>query len=108
MTQDNNHLPSHMPTSSTPHPYYLSTPPEDEINLLELTDKFLDQWRWWVSGTVVGGLLGLGAAFALPPKYEAHGVVRVAQVGMIESDSQGEIRTTPLLVESAPETIVRM
>ena len=108
MTQDNNRLPSHMPTSSTPHPYYLSTPPEDEINLLELTDKFLDQWRWWVSGTVVGGLLGLGAAFALPPKYEAHGVVRVAQVGMIESDSQGEIRTTPLLVESAPETIVRM
>lgn len=94
MTQDNNHLPSHMPTSSTPHPYYLSTPPEDEINLLELTDKFLDQWRWWVSGTVVGGLLGLGAAFVVPPKYEAHGVVRVAQVASA--------------VESVPETIVRM
>ena len=94
MTQDNNHLPSHMPTSSTPHPYYLSTPPEDEINLLELTDKFLDQWRWWVSGTVIGGLLGLGAAFVVPPKYEAHGVVRVAQVASA--------------VESVPETIVRM
>ena len=94
MTQDNNHLPSHMPTSSTPHPYYLSTPPEDEINLLELTDKFLDQWRWWVSGTVVGGLLGLGAAFVVPPKYAANGVVRVAQVASA--------------VESVPETIVRM
>lgn len=73
---------------------YVMAAPDDEINLLELTDKFLDQWRWWVGGTVIGGLLGLGAAFVVPPKYEAHGVVRVAQVASA--------------VESVPETIVRM
>ena len=43
---------------------------------------------------MIGGLLGLGAAFVVPPKYAANGVVRVAQVASA--------------VESVPETIVRM
>ena len=86
--------PPQMPANYTMQSQYVMAAPDDEINLLELTDKFLDQWRWWVGGTVIGGLLGLGAAFVVPPKYEAHGVVRVAQVASA--------------VESVPETIVRM
>ena len=90
----NNPTPPQMPANYTMQSQYVMAAPDDEINLLELTDKFLDQWRWWVGGTVIGGLLGLGAAFVVPPKYEAHGVVRVAQVASA--------------VESVPETIVRM
>ena len=90
----NNATPPQMPANYTMQPQYVMAAPDDEINLLELADKFLDQWRWWVGGTVIGGLLGLGAAFVVPPKYEAHGVVRVAQVASA--------------VESVPETIVRM
>ena len=89
-----NPTPPQMPPNYTMQPPYVMAAPDDEIDLLELTDKFLDQWRWWVGGTVIGGLLGLGAAFVVPPKYEAHGVVRVAQVASA--------------VESVPETIVRM
>ena len=90
----NSSTPPQMPVNYAVQPSYVMAAPDDEINLLELTDKFLDQWRWWVGGTVIGGLLGLGAAFVVPPKYEAHGVVRVAQVASA--------------VESVPETIVRM
>lgn len=83
-----------MPANYSVQPQYVVAAPDDEINLLELTDKFLDQWRWWVGGALLGGALGLGAAFVVPPKYEAHGVLRVAQVAT--------------LVESVPEAIVRM
>ena len=41
---------------------------DDEINLLELADKLLNQWRWWAGGAILGGAMGLGAAFFLPPK----------------------------------------
>ena len=90
----NSSTPPQMPVNYAVQPSYVMAAPDDEINLLELTDKFLDQWRWWVGGTVIGGLLGLGAAFVVPPKYAANGVVRVAQVASA--------------VESVPETIVRM
>ena len=90
----NNHMPPQMPANHTSQPQYVMATPDDEIDLLELTDKFLDQWRWWVGGALIGSALGLGTAFVVPPKYEAHGVMRVAQVA------------SP--VESVPETIVRM
>ena len=90
----NSSTPPQMPVNYAVQPSYVMAAPDDEINLLELTDKFLDQWRWWVGGTVIGGLLGLGAAFVVPPKYAAHGVERVAQVASA--------------VESVPETVVRM
>ena len=94
MTPNNHPMQAQTPANYTVQPQYVVAAPDDDINLLELADKFLDQWRWWVGGTVIGGVLGLGAAFVVPPKYEAHGVVRVAQVGSA--------------VESVPETIVRM
>ena len=57
---------------------------------------------------MIGGALGLGAALALPPKYEASGVVRVAQVGAVEVDAAGNVRSRPQPVENVPEAIVRM
>ena len=112
----NNPTPPQMPANYTMQSQYVMAAPDDEINLLELTDKFLDQWRWWVGGTVLGGLLGLGAAFVVPPKYEAHGVVRVAQVALdgqcppAQAEAHGVVRVAQVAsaVESVPETIVRM
>ena len=54
--------------------------PDDEINLFEVLHQFLVRWRWWVAGAVAGGLVGAGAGFVLPPKYEAYGVVQVKTV----------------------------
>lgn len=92
----NTQISPQMPANYIMPPQYVVATPEDEINVLELADQFLDKWRWWVSGTVVGGLLGLGAAFVIPPKYEARGVLRVAQVGVIEADGQGEFAQVPV------------
>lgn len=85
-------MPATPPSFENIQPYYAQ--PSDEIELLPLLDKFLDQWRWWVGGAVLGGALGLGAAFVIPPKYAAQGIIQVAQV------------TAP--VESVPQTITRM
>ena len=104
----NTQISPQMPANYIMPPQYVVATPEDEINVLELADQFLDKWRWWVSGTVVGGLLGLGAAFVIPPKYEARGVLRVAQVGVIEADGQGGVRPSSRAVESVSEAIVRM
>lgn len=79
----------------TPMNQYSPIPsPDDEINLLELIHEFLLRWRWWLGGALAGGVLGTAGAFVIPPKFEANGVVQVAQV------------TSP--VETVPETIVRM
>lgn len=103
-----NPTPPQIPANYTMQPQYVMAAPDDEINLLELTDRFLDQWRWWVGGALIGGALGLGAALALPPKYEASGVVRVAQVGAVEVDAAGNVRSRPQPVENVPEAIVCM
>ncbi len=93
---------------SNPHATAIAQPPyDDEIDLLELLAKILKKWRWWVSGTVLGGLIGLMLAFTLPPKYEAYGVVRLSKVGKVDTVSGGESLTaTP--VESVTEAAARM
>ena len=41
----NSSTPPQMPVNYAVQPSYVMAAPDDEINLLELTDKFLDQWR---------------------------------------------------------------
>ena len=81
---------------------------DDEINLIELVDKFVTQWRWWVSSAVAGGLLALGIAVITPAKYEARGVVKVAQVPKQTGSGDTSAMFTPSPVESASESIIRM
>lgn len=71
--------------------------------MLALLDTLARRWRWWVAGMAIGGALGTGAGLALPAKYEAQGVVRVAQAANIV---EGGVRTAP--VESVAEAITRM
>lgn len=59
-----NPTPPQIPANYTMQPQYVMAAPDDEINLLELTDRFLDQWRWggrrgldWGS-TRTGGCFG--------------------------------------------------
>lgn len=71
-----------------------SAPLSGDIDLLDMADRFLRQWRWWAGGMVVGGTMALGVALNAPPQYQASGIIRVAQMG-----SQ---------VETVPEAITRM
>ena len=67
---------------------------ENELDVMQIADALLSSWRTWTAGMVVGACLGVGAGFLLPPKYEAHGVLQLAQ-----SDN---------LLESVPDTMARL
>ena len=49
MTPNNHPMQAQTPANYTVQPQYVVAAPDDDINLLELADKFLDQWRWWVA-----------------------------------------------------------
>ena len=67
---------------------------DNELDVMQIADALLSSWRTWTAGMVVGACLGVGAGFLLPPKYEAHGVLQLAQ-----SDN---------LLESVPDTMARL
>ena len=67
---------------------------ENELDVMQIADALLSSWRTWTAGMMVGACLGVGAGFLLPPKYEAHGVLQLAQ-----SDN---------LLESVPDTMARL
>ena len=79
---------------------------DDEIDLFEQLSQFLSVWRWWVSGAILGGLLGLAAAFLIPPKYQAQGIVRLAQAAQL-GGGQEEAKILSSPVESMGEAIAR-
>ena len=77
---------------------------ENELDMMQIADALLSSWRTWTAGMVLGACLGVGAGFVLPPKYEAHGVLQLAQSGNAQS---GNAQSDSLL-ESVPDTMARL
>lgn len=53
---------------------------DDEISLLDIYEFLKEGWMTIVSATVLGGLIGLGAAFVLPERFQASGNIQPARV----------------------------
>lgn len=58
---------------------------DDEIDLFELLDTLLKGWMIWVGTALAGLALAFGASQLIPPQYEATTLIRIAQVGQVES-----------------------
>lgn len=56
---------------------------DDEISLFDLLEKLGQGWRYWLGGSLLGGLAAGTAIFLLPPKFEAVAIVQVGQVGQV-------------------------
>lgn len=81
---------------------------ENELDVMQIADALLSSWRTWTAGMVVGACLGVGAGFLLPPKYEAHGVLQLAQSGYAQSGYGEQPRQSDALLESVPDTMARL
>jgi len=73
---------------------------EDELSLLDLVAFIRRNLRTLFGGALLGGILGLAIAFAVPAKWEASALVRIGQLG-----SNG---STGSVVEPALQTIDRI
>jgi len=53
---------------------------DDEISLLDIYDFIKEGWKTLVATTVLGGTLGVGAAFVIPEKFQASGSIQSTRV----------------------------
>jgi uncharacterized protein involved in exopolysaccharide biosynthesis len=54
---------------------------DDELSLLDLVMFVRRHGAILLGGTLIGGVLGLAVAFALPTQWEASALIRVGQLG---------------------------
>ncbi len=82
---------------------------EDELSLLDLVAFIRRNLRTLFGGALLGGILGLAIAFAVPAKWEASALVRIGQLGSNGSTgSTGSNGSTGSVVEPALQTIDRI
>jgi hypothetical protein len=55
----------------------------EQISAWQILDAIKSQWRWYVIGTIVGGVLGFVIYLGMPLKYEATVALSPARVGSI-------------------------
>lgn len=53
---------------------------DDEISLLDIYEFLKEGWITIISATVLGGIVGIGAAFVLPERFLASGSIQPARV----------------------------
>lgn len=54
-----------------------------QVNIWEIANYLGRHWRWYVSGGLIGLLIGVFFYWVLPPKFEASTVLQPARVGSI-------------------------
>lgn len=64
------------------------TPPDNEIDLLDLLVVIAENLRLLVAGTMMAGLLGLAIAFSLPKTYESTSILSPSKNGL---DVSGQV-----------------